>query len=108
MFLVKGIVRDCELDSFGEGCQPNTGYSISWDVEFFGNTIEQVLEKVKEYHNIDDDTIKIEGNKIYISVHEVPLDYGWVTPSKSDIEKWKRGEQEIYLVDYSYKIYREY
>ncbi|HHX66784.1 MAG TPA: hypothetical protein GX708_01850 [Gallicola sp.] len=107
MFLAKGKYRDCELDDYENGCIPNSGYSIKWDVSFQGRTMEKLLKEIKEYHGIDEDAIEIESGKIFIQVQEIPLYDRWITPTKDQITAWKNGNQEIYLVDYVYQIYQE-
>lgn len=106
MFLAKGIFRNCELDNYESSCQPDTGYSISWDVNFQGDTMEQLLEEIKDYHSVNDDSLLIEGGTIYVQSYEIKLYDRWVTPTEHHINAWRKGEQEIYMVDYCYKLFR--
>lgn len=105
MFLAKGLYRDCELDSFKDGCKPNSGYSIQWDVNFEARTMEDLLKEIKDFHSTDE--VLIEDGKMYIQVYEIPLYDRWITPTEQDIQNWKNGKQELFLVDYSYRLFEE-
>ena len=107
MFLAKGITRSCEKEVYNEGCIPDSGYTISWDVDFEAHSKEELLEKIKEFHSEIDDAILDEGNRVYIQTTEIPLYDRWISPTEKDKELWKKGEKEIFVVDYSYKILRE-
>lgn len=107
MFVAKGVFRSCEIDDYKEGCLPDSGYSISWDIDFKGKTKEEIIEEIKEFHNVDDEALLIEGSKICVQLHEKPLHDRWITPSEEDIENWKEGKTKIYLVDYVYRLFKE-
>lgn len=105
MYLAKGLYRSCEIDDYQNGCISCTGYSIQWDVEFESDSLGGLLKKLKDFHNITNTDLIIEDNRIYIVSHEEYRDGHWLYPDEKDMDLWRQGKKELYLVDYSYKLY---
>lgn len=106
MYLAKGKNRHCEIDDYTDGCIPGSGYSVEWNTEFRNNTIQGLIEEVAEYHYIGVEDILNEDGKLSVSVLEKQTHNGWSEPSSEDLERWKKGEQELYDVVYVYDIYK--
>ncbi len=106
MFMAKGLLRNCEKDTYEDGTIPGSGYSISWNVDFESNSLEKLLAKIKDFHNIGDEAIVREDGKLLIQTYEKQLGNRWTTPTEEDFERWKQKEQDMYVVNYSYKLYQ--
>ncbi|MFW5962428.1 MAG: hypothetical protein ACOCQR_02325 [bacterium] len=107
MFLARGEDRSCQIDTYKKGCLPNTGYLIDWDISFSANSKDELLEEIQSYHDVGKKDITVEGGKVCVQTYEISLSDRWVKPSKQEMDKWKKGEQEIYLCDYVYKLFKE-
>ncbi len=106
MFLAKGSNRFCEIDSYSGGRLPNTGYSISWDIEFESHSLKKIIEQIKEYHSINDDNINIEGDILNVTTLEKSINGHWADVNSEDVKRWKNDDLELYFVSYDYKLFK--
>lgn len=106
MLLAKGLFRSHEKDNFTEGLDPDSGHSMAWQIEFKGENKEELFKKIKKFHNIEDDSIQLDGGIFYVQKYEKIVTEGWATATTKDVANWKQGMQDLYLVNYSYQIYK--
>lgn len=95
-----------EEDSFENGCLSNTQQSWIYDVDFKADTVKELLQKIKEHFEVDDQDISLnscdELGRIDIQKLKNKRGY-FLTPS--EIEEWKKGKIQAWSVCYTYTIY---
>ena len=101
MYQVECFTKIAEKDDYLEGCDPETTFAVSFDIKFKDNSIcnliSSILEhfEVKEYSIISEDVIefsRLENNEGYV-------------PSKSELERWKKGSGGIWNANYQCEIF---
>lgn len=102
-----GWFKFAEEDNFEHGCDPDTAFSFAGDEIFKGETIEDLLKKVRDFvgvgeaHELELDSCETDG-RVDIQVLETKDAYEATT---SEIEAWKRGEIKLWAACYSFEIY---
>jgi hypothetical protein len=113
-----GIVYACtfvekcvEVDSFAEGCQPDSRQCLMADsVNVVSDTLTGLVEKIGDTDGLDMDDLFIPGAGDEEHVTGVGYnrmeDADGNEPSKAQIRQWKRGRATLYLADYYFAIER--
>lgn len=94
-----------EQDIYETGCQPETGYTTTVDIDFKGNSAKEVIDKIKDFFNVDDNAIELdacdENGRIDVSVMETDESN---QASSRDIEAWKRGGKRLWSSSYTFYV----
>ena len=94
-----------EQDVFNEGCQPDTAQSMEVDIEFSNETMDGLLDDIKEFYGVDDDALLKnscdEDGRLDISLLE---DDNSLQASQQDIKEWKQGGKRLWNSIYTYEI----
>jgi hypothetical protein len=97
-----GFLVMSELDDYNEGCDSDTTQTREDDSRFTGATEQELINKIKEYLQVEDDAIVLnscdEDGRIDIARTE---DSEGNQASKQDISRWKLGKKKLYCVVYS-------
>ena len=101
----KGL-KFAEEDVFNEGCLPETASSHMIDVSFKAETKKEVIEKIKEFFDVDADAIESnsceEAGRIDIMLLE---NTEGIKANESEIKDWKNaGCTKLYNCIYSFQL----
>ena len=100
-----GGLKHFEEDTYEDGCNPDTGGSSCVDIDFKSDSIGGLLKKIKEYFDVDNDSLLLnsceEVGRIDIQVLENAEGYKAL---KSDIECWKDGDKILWSACYSFCV----
>jgi len=107
MYEVNGWHKFGEQDHYETGCDPDGGYvSFSGNERWSAVTIPDLLLKLRGFVGVPDDyEIELdaceEDGRVDISVLETAHSY---VADKWDIEKWKRGELDLWYSTYTFTV----
>jgi hypothetical protein len=94
-----------EIDDYENGCLPETAINFRIDVKFKADTVDDLLEDIKNYFGVDDDAIELnscdEIGRIDIATLENADGYN---ANESEIELWKQGKIELWACTYTYYV----
>lgn len=101
-----GWYKFAEQDDWEHGCDPDTAFSYAGDEIFKGETVEDLLKKVRDFvgvpHNYEVDLDACEEpGRVDIQILENKDAY---VATPSEIEAWKRGEIKLWAATYSFEI----
>ena len=102
----KSCLKFAEVDIYKEGCQPETGVSHECDIEFKAESPSQLIEKIKEFFEVDDDALLLnscdEIGRIDVQVLENGEGY---KASQSEMKEWKiKGCIKLWACTYSFMV----
>jgi hypothetical protein len=110
-FIVIGFDKSSEIDDYKEGCLPDSGNNFSDRTTVIkGESIAQVLYKIKEFLGLTDDEWKDnfelnacdEDGRVDVQILE---DENGVTADFRDIFLWKKGRKTLWSATYTFHIY---
>jgi hypothetical protein len=102
MYIIRGLFKHSEEDSYKDGCLPKTGQAYSVDVDFAADTIDGLVEKVDGYLG----TGSGDHEK---GVCDEPSRIDWQTMEDDDgtqatpeqLKLWKLGKIRLWACTYS-------
>lgn len=101
-YQIHGLLKFAEEDIYDEGCQPETASTFQVDVDFRGDTPQEVIQKVADFLGVDQDGIERnacdEPGRVDFSLME---DAEGTTASQAQIESWKKGKTRLWAVTYT-------
>jgi hypothetical protein len=107
MYEINGWIKFAEKDEWGHGRDPDTGVSYSGNNRFSADTIEDLLQKVRDFFGMPDsyefdlDPMDEGEGRADISFLETAEGY---CASKRDIEQWKKGECDLWSACYTFYV----
>lgn len=104
MYIVINGFKHMELDDYEQGCE-GEGMFYALDVSFQSDTLETMLDKLKEYSGCDDVLLNSCEEQGRVDIQGYECDDG-TTPCEIELKTWKQGKKELYLVTYTYTIYK--
>ena len=94
-----------EEDNYREGCLPGTSQMWDIDVEFQGETKEEVTAKIKDFFGVNDNYLDInacdEKGRIDIAILENAEGH---EASQREIELWKKERIKLWYAVYTFNI----
>ena len=106
MYEVNGWFKFAEVDDYEHGCDPDTATSWAGDDRFSGQTIDEVLQSLRDFVCVPDDYEVLldsceEDGRVDIQVLETEESY---PATERQIEAWKKGELKLWHSTYSFEI----
>ena len=101
-YQIKGLLKFAEEDNYKDGCLPDTATHYSVDYTFNGTSKEEVIKKVADFLGVGEDGIERNAcdDKGRIDFALMEDDEG-TSPSKSQIDAWKKGRERLWYVIYT-------
>jgi len=102
-YRVNGLRYFSEEDSYLEGCLPETGRVADYNIEFTGDSPEEVKSSIMDHFLVDNDAIDIDScgddpSRIDIARME---DESGLLASEEELEAFKKGEMKLYYAVYT-------
>jgi hypothetical protein len=94
---------DSEEDVYTEGCIPNSGNGGVLDIQFKGDTVEDVIEQIKDYYGEDGMEINSCDEPGRVDIHRLETADG-IEPSERQLQQWREGDFRLWLCSYTYYI----
>jgi len=110
-YQIHGFLKFAEVDSWEEGCDPDTSITQEVSVNFTGKSPVEVIEKAAEFLGVatkgKDNGVELNacGDKGRVDFAKME-DAEGTTPSKSQIAAWKNGKETLYYVVYTAYVER--
>ena len=108
-YLIKIDSFSAEEESYEEGC---TGVisDDTWDsdTEFYAENKQDILYQLSELLGVDHKELEIyKMDNDYLNMFYVtyPMNERYETPSKEEVELWKKNEKTLYLANFYFYIY---
>lgn len=102
-YQIKRLLKIAEVDSYEEGCDPDTTQMTDVDLYFKGTSPDDVIHRCAEYLGVDKDSIEKnvcddDDGRIDFSLMECDDS---TVPNKNEIARWKKGQLRLWDVTYS-------
>lgn len=100
MLVVRGFMADVEIDTFSEGITDHVCCK-QVDVTLKGHSREELAQELRDWFNDDagfEFDVCDELGRVDVQQME---DADGLAPDGKQIERWKAGELELYLVTYT-------
>ena len=100
-FVINGLFANVEKDDYEHGCDIASGMNKQVDIIFKADSIQSLIDKVSEFGGSSDYMVnpcEDEPSRIDWQVME---NVDGLPANSSDIELWKVGKRDLYLVDYT-------
>lgn len=105
MLEVNGWLKIAEEDNWEDGCQIDSTVSFSGDDRFAGRTIEDLIDDLLNFTGGEIDGVMLnccdEDGRIDIQVYE---DEDGTPANPSQMERFKKGEERIWLATYTFMV----
>lgn len=106
MFIANGYLKFREEDVWEDGCQPDTA-ETSFETEVFkGSTLEGLINKLRtefEIESKEDVLLDSCGDKGRLDIQRMEDCDGNIA-SLRQIDRWKRGNQQLWACTYIFNI----
>jgi hypothetical protein len=100
MYRVSTILKHAEKDNYKEGCDPSTSQLMDFELNIKRPTLDALFKELKiylgEYFQIDpcgDAADRVDFTRTENERGE--------EPTESELEQWKKGNLDLWLVDYT-------
>lgn len=98
-------LKYAEEDNYEQGCLSDGAFSSICDVTFEAGSKVKLIEKIKEFFDVSDDSIELdacgEQGRIDISVMEMA---DGTQAGEIQIELWKTGSLRLWACTYTYQV----
>ena len=91
-------------DDYEEGEVFVTFQTISLGTKQTSDLTKAIREFVKAYGD-KDGKVFVDDDVIHMDFMKCPDDYGWREPTEKEVEKWKKGELDLYNVEYQMRVW---
>ena len=91
-------------DDYEEGEVFGTFQTISLGTKQTSDLAKAIHEFVDAYGD-KDGKVFVDDNVIHMDFTKCPDDYGWREPTEKEVEKWKKGELDLYNVEYQMRVW---
>lgn len=102
IYVARDISKFAEQDDYKEGCLMGTGSMYPLNVSFQGDTPDEVIKKIAEFLDVEEDAIERnacdEDGRVDFAKTETADS---LTPSKEQLAQWKRGKLKMWYVVYT-------
>lgn len=105
-YQIKDLLKLAEVDSYNDGCDPDTTSMSEISVSFTGKTAIEVIGKAADFLGIetsgpDNGTeVNVCGEKGRVDFQGMECEDG-SKPSASEIVAWKKGNLKLWAVTYT-------
>lgn len=94
------------VDTYSDGCDPDTGLCKSGGERFSSATLAECIEACREYVGAEKDGMSFDpDNPNCLQIQVTETDDG-LAASEHDIDRWTKGECQLWLACYSFFIVR--
>jgi hypothetical protein len=102
MLHINRVIHFSEVDSWDEGCIPDTGSECVMELTFKAGTKQRLLENLVAYFEVPIDNIELNACEEMgrIDVCRMENSQG-LLPSEEESQAWKRGEINLFAVTYT-------
>jgi hypothetical protein len=101
-YITRGLFKFAAEDDFEQGELPGTEFSSEIDYDFVGSTADEVINKIAEFLDVDEDAIERnacdEDGRVDFSKLE---DADSASLSKSEMELWEKGQLKAWAAFYT-------
>ena len=104
-YITRGLLKFAEQDDYENGCNPDTTQAIEIDCTFTADSPDKLIKKISAFIGIDGDGIDKQIGKDLdepgrVDFQGMECDDS-TTPTKREMEQWKRGELRLWAVTYT-------
>lgn len=101
-YQITGFMKLVELDSFADGCDPDSAEDSYFDYNLTSNSPHDLAHQIAEYLEVDENHMQFnaceETGRLDISRME---DAGGDKATAEQIENWKLGKIELFSATYT-------
>lgn len=101
-YIIRGLYKYAEQDSFADGCLPDTAFDHSIDINFCAPTIADVIAEACRFVDAEDDAVERDAcgdrGRVDIAVLE---NAAGQRLSGHEIPLWKVGKMDAWYVVYT-------
>lgn len=107
MLEVNGCLKMSEQDDYNEGCLMETSQNSFIDYQWKARTKEEMIQQLMDFVGVtkEDDAVELDacGQQGRIDISRTENAEGF-EPSKSQQDAWKRGNEKLWYVTYSFQV----
>lgn len=102
-YIVRKVFATSEEDIYSEGATGKYGSSWTEDIKVTGNSLQEIINKVKEAVYVKDNGsvyIDEDGGVSFNTMGDEDNNEAF----KEDIDLWKKGKKRLWIVDYYFTV----
>ena len=98
------IIESFYKDDYEDGEVLGTFSTVTLETKQTDDVKKAIADFAARYGD-KDGKVFIDDDIIHMDFMKCPDDYGWRDPTDEEVEKWKKGEYELYNVEYQMRVW---